>query len=148
MNNDINFSYIAQNSFLFDDTIENNILLNKPENKIDIDTSKIIEIADLKNLINSLPKKEKTIIGENGVQLSGGEKQKISIARALYNNPKLLLTDEFTNAIDEKSEKRILKQLKEYEELDIVVMISHNRSLENMFNKVYELKNQQLKRIK
>ncbi len=144
----VNFSYIAQNSFLFDDTLENNILLNKEKTISNINTNKIIEIADLKSLINNLPNKEKTIIGENGIQLSGGEKQKISIARALYNNPKLLLTDEFTNAIDEKSEKRILNQLKEYKELDIFIMISHNKNFEYMFNKIYELKNQQFKRIK
>ena len=148
LKNHINFSYIAQNSFIFDDTLENNILLNKNKKLENINTNKIIKISDLTNLINSLPEKEKTIIGENGVQLSGGEKQKISIARALYNNPKLLLTDEFTNAIDEKSEIKILNELKEYKELDIFIMISHNRNLEHMFNKVYELKNQKFERVK
>ena len=148
LKNHINFSYIAQNSFIFDDTLENNILLNKNKKLENINTNKILKISDLTNLINSLPEKEKTIIGENGVQLSGGEKQKISIARALYNNPKLLLTDEFTNAIDEKSEIKILNELKEYKELDIFIMISHNRNLEHMFNKVYELKNQKFERVK
>lgn len=148
LNRKINFSYIAQNSFLFDDTIENNILLNKEKTLSDVNSNKIIEISDLKNLINNLPNKEKTIIGENGIQLSGGEKQKVALARALYNRPKLLLTDEFTNAIDEKSEKLVLNQLKEYKELDIFIMISHNRNLDHMFNKVYELKNQKFRRVK
>ena len=98
-------------------------------------------------MINNLPNKEKTIIGENGIQLSGGEKQKVALARALYNRPKLLLTDEFTNAIDEKSEKLVLNQLKEYKELDIFIMISHNRNLDHMFNKVYELKIKNLEEL-
>ena len=59
LNRKINFSYIAQNSFLFDDTIENNILLNKEKTLSDVNSNKIIEISDLKNLINNLPNKEK-----------------------------------------------------------------------------------------
>ena len=105
-------------------------------------------MRDITNFIDNLPDKENTLVGEGGIRLSGGQKQRLGLARALYNNPKLLLTDEFTNAIDEKSEIKILNELKEYKELDIFIMISHNRNLEHMFNKVYELKNQKCERVK
>ena len=102
--------YVSQNIFLIDDTIKNNIALgqeNIDEKKIEIALKK----ANLYNFINNLPQKSETVIGNNGIKLSGGQHQRIGIARALYNDPKILILDEATSSLDFKTEDDIFRDL-------------------------------------
>lgn len=100
-----NIALIFPEPYLFEDTIYNNIVLNNNgvlKEEVDL----IVKKIKLNDFINSLPYGYNTNINENGVNLSSGEKQKITIARILLKNPKIILLDEFANSIDKKSKKR------------------------------------------
>ena len=101
-----NISLVSQETTLFDDTIKNNIKYAN-ENATD---EEILEVAKLSNsdeFIKKLPNKYETIIGENGVRLSGGEKQRISIARAMIKKSSIILLDEATSSLDTETESKI-----------------------------------------
>ena len=86
----------------------------------------LCEIVYLKELVNSLPDRLNHLIGENASFISGGQAQKIGIARALYKESPLLILDEATNAIDSKTELLILKNIKEKYKESSIIMVSHN----------------------
>jgi ABC-type bacteriocin/lantibiotic exporter with double-glycine peptidase domain len=121
------FGYIPQNTFLFEDTLKNNILITNgySSDLINEKLNKILEITQLKNLIESLPDRENTFIGENGSKISGGQKQRIGIARALYQKSQILLLDEPTSALDEKNENEIFEHLRELKKSLTIIMVTH-----------------------
>ena len=85
------FGYVPQKIYLLDDTIKNNIALGVDDSKIDINSiNKVIDMSQLREFIDSLPNGINTIVGESGSKISGGQLQRIGIARALYNNPEIL----------------------------------------------------------
>lgn len=133
-----NFSYVPQNIYLLDDTIKNNIVFGN-EN---IDSSKIIKILEkigLSKFINNLPNNIDTIVGENASLVSGGQAQRIAIARALYNDPKILVLDESTNSLDSDIEKDILKYLKNFSDNITIIIISHNLKSLEICNKILKI---------
>ena len=100
--------YVPQQVTLFNDTIAKNIsFFDKEVEKKKIDN--ILEKSNLSKFINNLPEKENTIVGENSAKLSGGQIQRIEIARALYNNPEFIIFDESTNSLDPINEKEIME---------------------------------------
>ena len=106
-----NISLVTQDVTLFDDTIKNNIGYAN----LDASDDEIIKAAELSHcteFISTMPKKFETLIGENGVRLSGGEKQRISIARAMLKKSKIILLDEATSSLDSDTEKKIQDALK------------------------------------
>jgi ATP-binding cassette, subfamily B, bacterial PglK len=116
--------YVSQSIYLIDDTIEKNIAFG--EKQIDISKLKIaIDAAQLTELINSLPDKEKTIVGERGIRLSGGERQRIAIARALYHNPEVLIFDEATSSLDTETESHLMETINDISKNHTVIMIAH-----------------------
>lgn len=120
-------SIVPQEAILFDDTIYNNIAFSNPsasKNQV----KRAIRFAQLGEFIESLPSKEKTIVGERGVKLSGGEKQRVSIARALLANKRILVLDEATSALDSKTEFEIQKALKELMKGRTSIIIAHRLS--------------------
>ena len=95
---------VSQETTLFDDTILNNIKYAK-ENASDEEVNEVAKLSFCDEFINNLPKKFETIIGENGVRLSGGEKQRLSIARAMLKQSSIILLDEATSSLDSKQVK-------------------------------------------
>ena len=120
-------SIVDQNTTLFDDTVLNNIKYAKP----DADKEDIIEAAKLSmsdEFINNLENGYETMIGENGVKLSGGEKQRLSIARAFLKNSKIILLDEATSSLDSETEGKIQKALNKLTTNKTTIVIAHRLS--------------------
>jgi ATP-binding cassette, subfamily B, heavy metal transporter len=118
---------VPQEAVLFDDTIWNNIKFSNPGASKD-EVRKAIRFAQLDKIIKEMPKQENTIVGERGVKLSGGEKQRVSIARALLANKKILVLDEATSALDSETEHEIQKDLARLMEGRTSIIIAHRLS--------------------
>ncbi len=119
--------YVPQESFLFSATIRENILIGKPD-ATDNEIWEVLEIADVRKDIEKFPNKLDTIIGERGITLSGGQKQRVALARALIKKPKILLLDDTLSAVDNETETRILRNLREYIEDMTTIIVSHKIS--------------------
>lgn len=120
-------SIVPQECILFDDTIYNNITFSKPHaNRAEV--FKAIKFAQLDQFINLLPSRENTIVGERGVRLSGGEKQRVSIARAILADKKVLVLDEATSSLDSKTEYSIQADLERLMENRTSIIIAHRLS--------------------
>jgi ATP-binding cassette subfamily B multidrug efflux pump len=117
-------SYVPQDGFLFSDTIENNIAFGSREKNLD-KVKLSAEYAVIHKDIENFPKGYDTEIGERGVMLSGGQKQRISIARALMKDAPILIMDDCLSAVDAKTEKQILGNLKTFMQGKTSVIITH-----------------------
>lgn len=120
-------SIVPQECILFDDTIYNNISFSNSQATRD-QVFQAIKFAQLDKLIQYLPKKENTIVGERGIKLSGGEKQRVSIARALLANKKILVLDEATSSLDSKTESQIQQALHHLMQNRTTIIIAHRLS--------------------
>lgn len=133
--------YVPQQTTLFDDTIWNNITFF--ENKKDDQSIKKFEIAvkqsKLKDYINSLPEKEDTKIGEGLSKISGGQAQRIGIARALFIKSDFLIFDESTSSLDSENEKKILDTIYSLKNLKTIIIISHKHELLSKCDKIYQI---------
>ena len=122
-------SYVTQKTFLTDDTIKNNIIFGDETEYNKSKFEEAIKFSNLDNFIKNLPNGINTIVGENGTQMSGGQIQRISIARALYNSPEILVFDEATNSLDEDTEKNIVNEIFALKDRCTIFLITHNRKL-------------------
>ncbi|MDD5529425.1 MAG: ABC transporter ATP-binding protein [bacterium] len=120
-------SIVPQECVLFNDTIYNNIKFSKPDATRE-EVMRAIDFAQLDKIIKGFPKKEDTIVGERGVKLSGGEKQRVSIARAILADKKILILDEATSSLDSETEYEIQKDLKNLLKGRTSVVIAHRLS--------------------
>ena len=120
-------SIVPQECVLFDDTIYKNISFSNPK-ATRREVLQAIKFAQLDKTISKFPYKEDTIVGERGVKLSGGEKQRVSIARAILANKKILLLDEATSSLDSKTESEIQKDLQKLMQGRTSVIIAHRLS--------------------
>lgn len=119
--------YVPQQIYLTDDTIASNIAFGVASEDIKHDIiEKVSKIANLHDfVINELPKKYQTKVGERGVRLSGGQLQRIGIARALYNNPQVLILDEATSALDNETEKAVMDAVNNIKKNITIILIAH-----------------------
>lgn len=132
-------SMVPQECILFDDTIYNNIAFSNPKaSKKEV--MKAIKFAQLGRIIKEFPNKENTIVGERGVKLSGGEKQRVSIARAILANKKILVLDEATSSLDSQTEYEIQKDLGKLMEGRTSIIIAHRLSTIMHADKIVVLK--------
>ena len=135
-----NINYLSQNSYMFDDTIAFNIALKNNLNKLE--KKKILFL--IRNLeLNSLIGRKKNIykkIGENGVKLSGGQKQRLGIARALFSERPILILDEITSALDDKTSFKILNFILTLKKKETILMVTHNLRLAKKFDKIVKIK--------
>ena len=120
-------SVVPQECVLFDDTVYNNVAFSKP-NASTVEIMRAIRFAQLDKVIKNFPKKENTIVGERGVKLSGGEKQRVSIARAILADKKILVLDEATSSLDSETEYEIQKDLLNLLKGRTSVIIAHRLS--------------------
>ena len=133
-------SYVTQETHLFHDSIANNIAIAKPRASRE-EIMEAAKKASIHDFIMTLPKGYDTEVGELGDTLSGGEKQRIGIARAFLHECPLILLDEPTSNLDSLNEGIILKSLKESAEKKTVVLVSHRVSTMNVADVVYEMEN-------
>ncbi len=135
--------YIPQNYNFLDDTIKKNIAFgeeNIDENKID----KSLIQANLKEFVDSLKNKYEEKIGEEGVLLSGGQKQRLAIARSLYLDAQILIMDESTSNLDQKTEGKIFEELMKLKNLKTLVVITHRMLNYQYFDKIISIKNKKI----
>ena len=131
---------VPQDTVLFNDTLLENIRYGRPDATLE-EVEAAAEHAYLKAFIKSLPKGYDTQVGERGLKVSGGEKQRIAIARAILKNPRILLFDEATSSLDSESEKAILKALKKIAANKTTIIIAHRLSTIVDADRILVLKN-------
>ncbi|MDO9239440.1 MAG: ATP-binding cassette domain-containing protein, partial [Methylicorpusculum sp.] len=120
---------VMQNGFIFNDTVLRNITESESDGLIDQNRlQRAIDIANLDELISGLPNGLNTKIGPDGLSLSGGQNQRILIARAVYKDPAFLFFDEATSALDAKNERIILEKMEQFYQGRTVIVIAHRLS--------------------
>jgi len=132
--------YVPQNVYLSDDTLKKNIALGIFEELID--NNKIedcLKSSKLQGFISQLNNGVNTKAGEFGDRISGGQRQRIGIARALYHNPAILILDEYTNALDIETEKKIVCEVNLLKGKKTIIMISHRLSALSNCDKIYKI---------
>ena len=129
-------SMVSQETTLFDDTIKNNIKYAK-EVATDEEVYEVSKLSHCDEFINNLPNKFETLIGENGVRLSGGEKQRLSIARAMLKKSSIILLDEATSSLDSETESKIQEALKILTKDKTTIVIAHRLSTILNSNNIY-----------
>jgi subfamily B ATP-binding cassette protein MsbA len=129
-------SIVDQNTTLFDDTVFNNIKYAKPDASKD-EIFKAAKLSMSEEFINNLEDGFETKIGENGVKLSGGEKQRLSIARAFLKKSKIILLDEATSSLDSATEEKIQKAINELTYNKTTIVIAHRLSTILNSDKIY-----------
>jgi len=122
-----NVSMVSQDTTLFDDTIKNNIKYAK-EGASDEEVYEVAKLSFCHEFIDKLPNKFETVIGENGIRLSGGEKQRLSIARAMMKKSSIILLDEATSSLDAETESKIQEALKILTKNKTTIVIAHRLS--------------------
>ena len=129
-------SMVSQETTLFDDTIKNNIKYAK-ENATDDEIYHVAKLSFCEEFISNLPNKYETLIGENGVRLSGGEKQRLSIARAMLKKSSVILLDEATSSLDSETETKIQEALNILTKNKTTIVIAHRLSTILNSNNIY-----------
>ena len=140
--------YVPQYIYLSDDTVAANIAFGVESKDINQEMiEKAAKIANLhKFVIDDLPKQYQTNVGEGGVRLSGGQRQRIGIARAVYHNPKLLILDEATNALDNETEKVVIDAISSLNKNITIIFITHRLGIAKKFDKIFVLEKGELKK--
>ena len=143
------FSYVPQDIFLLDDSILSNIVFGKKFDE-NIDHGKIQKILDMVELTNFIDDKKygfNSSIGDKAKNISGGQAQRISLARALYYDSEILILDEFSNQLDETTENNILKIIANLKELKTIIIVSHKKNVINICDEIYKIENKRLLKI-
>lgn len=140
-------AYLPQQIFLINSSIRENIALG--EDKIDYE--KIAEStkkSQLTNFVDSLENKFETVIGESGALVSGGQRQRIGLARSFYFDREILIFDEVTSALDDKTEEKVMNYLKGLKRDKTIIFITHKEKLLDFCDRVYEINSKNIKNIK
>ncbi len=139
--------YVPQSVYLADESILFNIVLDHEKNVDREKLSNILSLVEIHDFVDKLPDKLNTIIGERGAKLSGGQCQRIGIARALYRDPSIIILDEATSALDEQTENKILNNLFNNNLKKTIIIVSHRNNSFKFCKKIFEVKNKRLKEI-
>ena len=129
---------------MLDEKILNNVALGVPDNEIDISKVKeCIKFANLSKFIEELPEGLITNCGELGDRISGGQKQRLAIARAFYNDAEVLIFDEFTNNLDKENETKIMEDISNLKDKTRII-VSHSSKVLSYCEKKFEIKNKRI----
>ena len=132
--------YVPQNIYLNDESICSNIAFGENEENINKKTiNYAIDSAKLRTFVDGLKNKENTLIGDRGIKISGGQKQRIGIARALYRKSQILIFDESTSSLDEKTENEFLEVVKDLSKNTLIILISHKPNTLKYCNKIFKI---------
>lgn len=132
--------YIPQTIYLSDDSIRNNIAFGVREEQIDEEAVReAVEKARLREFIDSLPHGLDTIVGDRGVRLSGGQRRRIGIARALYHDPEILVLDEATSALDNETESAVMEAIEHLQGMKTMIIIAHRLTTIRNVDVIYEV---------
>ena len=135
-------SFVPQSIYLLDDTVRRNIAFGIYDKDIDDDAIwYALEQAQMKDFIKELPQGLDTIVGERGVRFSGGQSQRIAIARALYTDPDIIVLDEATSALDSETETTVMKAIESLQGQKTLIIIAHRLSTIRKCDKIYEISN-------
>lgn len=141
-----NLSYIPQDIYILDDSIKNNIAFGTTDQDLNKEyLNKVIKCCELEEFIKSSPDGINTIVGDRGIRISGGQKQRLSICRALYSKPEILFMDEATSNIDNETEEKIIKNLKNFSEEITIIAIAHKLSTLKYFDKIFIIEEGKIK---
>ena len=137
--------YVGQKTFLLDESIAANIAFGVKNDEIDYEkVQDCIKAVKLEPLMKELKLGMNTSVGQDGSKLSGGQKQRIGIARALYSDPSIIIFDEATNSLDDKTEISLLTDISSFKGSKTLLFISHNLSSLEICDEIYELRNKTL----
>lgn len=137
--------YIPQTIYLSDDTLRRNIAFGLPDAAVDeMALIAAVKAAQLWDFVSTLPNGLETVVGERGVRLSGGQRQRIGIARALYHNPSVLIMDEATAALDNRTEAGVMDAIQALSGEKTVIMIAHRLSTVMDCDRLYLMANGQV----
>lgn len=140
--------YIPQNIFILDSDVKSNVAFGIQENEIDIDKVwTALEEASLADYVRTLPEGIDTQMGERGLRLSGGQIQRIGIARALYMDPQVLVFDEATSSLDIRTEREIMKSINKLHGKKTMVIIAHRLSTIEDCDIVFKIENKKIVRL-
>ena len=138
-------SYIQQNPFIFNQSLEFNISMeNNPQKRNYKKINEILNLVNLDNFAKNLENSKSKYISEAGLNISGGQAQRLAIARALYNSSEIIIFDESLNSLDEKNRNEILELTYNLSRDNTIIIISHDDNAFKYCNQVYEIKNKQL----
>ena len=141
-----NIGYVSQSTFLINKSIKENIIFGRDYINQKM-LENVIELTGLKKFIDQLPDNINTNVGNLGTKFSGGQKQKIMIARALIDNPSLIILDESTNALDFESEKNFLEIIDKIKQNRIVIFIAHSEVIKKFCDKKFLIENKTIKEL-
>ena len=140
--------YVPQNIYIIDDSIKKNIAFGISDEKIDDKRiMNSLKIAQMYDFTMNLPQNINTNVGENGAQLSGGQIQRLGIARAVYNDPDILIFDEPTSSLDQETEKNFIEEIKKFKLNKTIIIISHRKEPLYFCDEIYKLENNKLIKI-
>ena len=140
------FGYIPQATFLLDDTIKNNVMFGQDDFEFNSELFwDCLKIARIDTFVNSLPDKEDALVGEKGVKISGGQAQRLGIARALYRSPSIMLLDEATSSLDLETEKDFINSINGIKNKLTMIIITHRVASLDICDKIYNIENGSLK---
>jgi ABC-type bacteriocin/lantibiotic exporter with double-glycine peptidase domain len=143
-----NIGYVPQQITLLDESVASNIAYGVKKEDIDFSAVKTAaKIANIHEFITKLPNQYETFVGEKGVRISGGERQRIGIARAFYHQPKLLVLDESTNSLDVGTEQMVIKEILDLNYKITIIMITHRINTIDKFDNIYKLKDGKLSEV-
>lgn len=135
-------SYIPQDIYLIDDTIEKNITFSTQDEQIDKAwVDEVLRLSNIYDEINALKDKTQTFVGNRGIRFSGGQKQRLAVARALYKKPQILIMDEPTSGLDKENEEILINNILSVSKNITLIMISHNIDRHKDKFIIYKLKN-------